>query len=371
MFSTPTFDNYLLRALALACGLVIVTLAAVMMLTQSLRFLELIITSGASSVSFLTLTLLALPRLFEIIFPIGIAAGLLFIYNRMSIDNELVVAQAAGWSAVRLARPGLILAAVLSFVMFVVMSWLAPISLAHMQSLRNEIKAQYSSLMFREGVFNTVGPDVTVYVGKRESGGNIEAVLIHDQRPENPRPVTVLARKGVIVSTDTGNQVIVYDGSRQTFNEENGVLERLHFDRYTIDLPESGAIKQRFREPEERTLPELLRTDFATLEHDRMRRDFRAEIHKRFISSLLPITFAIMSLCVLLLGSFSRRGQGRKALAAMVAVMTLQGLYLASFNLAQKGIAGIFLMYILILAPVFLGAFMLRAGRFDIWRRAA
>lgn len=337
------------------------------MLTQSLRFLELIIESGASSLSFLSLTFLALPRLFEIIFPIGLSAALLFIYNRMIIDSEMAVAQAAGWSPAQLARPGLLVATILSVLLFVVANWLAPLSLTHMQVLRTTIKAQYSSLLFREGVFNTVGPDVTVYVGERGNKGSLKGVLFYDQRPENPRPVTILARSGVIISTNEGNQVVVYDGSRQTFNEETGVLDRLHFDRYTLDLPDSGPIRQRFREPEERTLTELFQTNFSKLENDRMRRDFNAEIHRRFVSALLPLSFACIALCPLLLGAYSRRGQARKSLFAMGVIIILQGLYLAAFTMAQRGLVGILLMYFLALTPIIFGFLTLRNNALFFW----
>ena len=58
------FDRYLLKHLLLATVFTAVSLAMVIMLTQSLRFLELIINSGASSFSFFALTFLAMPRFF-------------------------------------------------------------------------------------------------------------------------------------------------------------------------------------------------------------------------------------------------------------------------------------------------------------------
>ena len=89
------FDRYLLRHLLLATIFVAVSLAAVIMLTQSLRFLELIINSGASGLSFFTLNFLALPRFFEVILPIALMIATVFTYNRMSADSELATHAAA------------------------------------------------------------------------------------------------------------------------------------------------------------------------------------------------------------------------------------------------------------------------------------
>ncbi|MEC7702298.1 MAG: LptF/LptG family permease, partial [Pseudomonadota bacterium] len=57
--------------------IVTLTLTGVIFLSQSLKFLELIIESGASGGIFLQLILLALPRFFEIIIPIALSVAVL------------------------------------------------------------------------------------------------------------------------------------------------------------------------------------------------------------------------------------------------------------------------------------------------------
>ena len=70
-------------------------------------------------------------------------------------------------------------------------------------------------------------------------------------RFELPAPVTIIAKSGLIVATDEGQQVLVYDGSRQDFNEKTGALNRLDFERYSIDLPEAVAVGKRWKEASE------------------------------------------------------------------------------------------------------------------------
>ena len=100
------FDRYIFKNLVIATVFIAVTLAAVIFLTQSLRFLELVIESGASSGSFWVLTLLALPRFFEIILPLSLMAAVLFLYSRMTSDSELIVVRSVGYAPSTLARPG-------------------------------------------------------------------------------------------------------------------------------------------------------------------------------------------------------------------------------------------------------------------------
>lgn len=124
------FDRYLLKNLLWATLFTSVSLAMVIMLTQSLRFLELIIDSGASSLSFFVLTMLAMPRFFEVILPIALMIGTIFIYNRMSADSEIVIMRSSGFSPLRLSRPALVLSLMTAATIFVITGWVAPLSLS-------------------------------------------------------------------------------------------------------------------------------------------------------------------------------------------------------------------------------------------------
>src|SRR5690606_23197599 len=120
------------------------------------------------------------------------------------------------------------LAATVTLVMFLITSWLAPYSVTMMQHMRITIKAQYSSMLLREGVFNSIGKNLTVYIHDRESSGELNGLMIHDTRDES-EPVTIIARRGVILSGDAGQQVLVYEGARQTVNPDSGALNNLQF----------------------------------------------------------------------------------------------------------------------------------------------
>lgn len=353
------FDRYLLKNLLLATVFTAVSLAMVIMLTQSLRFLELIINSGANSFSFFTLTFLAMPRFFEVILPIALMIATVFTYNRLSADSEIVVMKSAGWSPLRLARPAIVLATCTMIVVFIVSAWLAPMALSKMQLMRVTIKAQFSTLLIREGVFNAIGNDMTVYIQNRNSNGELEGLMIHDSRDKGQPPVTILAKRGVMVSDRNGQQVLVYDGSRQEYNTATGALSRLDFDRYSLDLPESGPVRQRYREPDERTLIELLNPDEEALSNPNLLREFRMEAHRRFVSPFLAITFTLISLCCLLTGPSDRRGLSKRILTAASSVIVLQGFYLVAYNLAKDSTIGLVLMYLVAFVPLVLSAIWL------------
>lgn len=365
------FDRYLFRVLGIATVFISVTLALVIFLTQSLRQLELVIDSGASGGLFLLLTLLSLPRFFEIILPIALMGAIVFTYHRMTMDSELVVMRAVGVSPRSLARPALWVAGIVMVVVLIMTTWLGPMTMSNMQNMRQIIKAQYSTLLFREGVFNPVN-GLTIFVRDRTLNGDLKGLMIYDSRPQNKAPVTVIAKRGVLVLNEQGQQVIVYDGSRQANDPKTGNLTRLDFARYTIDLPEdNGPVSQHWREPDERTLWELFHPDLANIDDQRARRDFLLEAHRRVISPLLAPAFAVIGLVCLLLGPIDRRGMGRRIMVAVISVCLLEGLYIAAFNLSKKSILGLVMMYALVLVPMAVGFYLLQPGSEKLQQRLA
>ena len=355
----PVFDKYMMKNIAVATLFVALTLSVIIFLTQSLRFLELVIEAGATSSAFWQLTFLALPRFFEVILPLAVLAGVVFIYSRMISDSEVVVLRASGLSALNLSRPAIVFALIVTVILMAITMWVGPKSLAKMQEMRQVIKSQFSTLFFKEGVFNQVGKGLTVYIRDKDGGGELRGILIHDSRKSSKNPSTVIARRGVLVSKDEGFEVLVHEGSRQEYDPRKKILSKLDFERYTIDLPSTGEVRQRWAEPDERTILELMNPDLNNVDDVKYARDLNLEIHKRFISPFLALTYALIGCASLLLGPYDRRGQMRRIMFAAISVAALQGLYLSAFNFAGESDIGLVMMYVLVVVPIIFCIFMM------------
>ncbi len=354
------FDRYMIKYLFFTTIIIAVILAAIILLTQSLRFLELVINSGASSGMFWYLTMLALPRFLEIIIPIAMMVSVIFTYNRMIMDSELVVMRSFGQSPMDFARPAIYLAIFFCSIMWFTMSWLGPKSLHYLQSLKHEIKAQYSIALFKEGIFNQIGSNFTVYIRQKTKQGELKGLMIHDSRKELPNPVTIIARKGTLLSSNGEYKVILYDGSRQEYDPNKKTLNKLKFDKYTINMPsETTSLDKRWKEPDERTLIELFNPDMTQADDRSNIRNINIEIHRRIITPFLVICYTLISLAFLLLGTLDRKGQTKNIIAAISSVVLVQALYIASYNIARNTDFGIFLMYFLVITPSLVSLFLL------------
>ncbi len=143
-------DRYLFRQLSLALIAVTVGLAALVWLTQSLRFIELVLDRGLSLVVFVELTSLMLPSFFAVILPITTFIVVLFVYVRLAADRELVVMRAAGLSQGTLARPAVILALLATGLCVMLNLWLVPLSHTAFRQWQFEIRNQLVGVLLRQ-----------------------------------------------------------------------------------------------------------------------------------------------------------------------------------------------------------------------------
>jgi len=354
--------RYLIKNILSITLFVTLTLTMVIWLTQSLRFLELIVNSNAPTGIFLQLVALSLPKFLEVVLPLSLVTAIIFFYNKMASDNELIVMRACGINQTNLAKPAVYIALCVTFTLLSLSMWLAPAAHAKMQYLRQEIKAQYSAFLIQEGVFNNVTDGLTVYVRKQRPNGKLEGLLIHDSRKKDKPPITVMAKNGQLIVTEKAPSVIVYDGSRQQVNEQNNTLTRLNFAQYIIEI--EGLKKQvnkRWRKANERSFWELLNPDLNNSLDVKYKKTFVAEAHKRITASLYALSLTMISLACLLVGPFNRRGQSKRILTAVALIIIFEGTSLGLANLAEQYLFAIIMMYALAIFPVLICAFLLTA----------
>lgn len=303
--------------------IVLMSLTGVVWLTQSLRFIDLIVNKGLSVSLFLTLTVLLLPSVLGIILPIALFAAVVYTYHRLISDSEIVVLRASGMSNLRLTGPALALAMLVTVAMFAVNLYFMPAGFRLFKDMQYEIRHSVASVLLQEGVFNTPVDGLTVFVRERTASGDLSGIMVHDSR-DPIEPSTVMAESGQLIRTADGPRFILVNGSRQQIDAEDGQLSMLYFDSYAFDFGAGSEFAPvRFREAKERFLPELLWPNDVV--EERHRREFTAEAHRRIVSPLFAVVTALIGAACLLVGEFNRRGQVARILigvAAAVAFMS-------------------------------------------------
>ena len=228
-------NRYIFKQLLWWTLVIAISLTCIVWLTQSLRFVDMIVNRGLSATNFLTFTMLLLPTFLSLIGPIALFAAAIFTYNRMVNDSEVVVMRASGMAPIRIGRPALALAFLIMILGYFNSLYLLPTTYREFKDMQREFRSEFSTLLLQEGIFNPVAAGITVFVRERSKRGELYGIIIHDER-ETDTPVTMMAERGAIVSSDKGPRVLMVNGNRQEVQSDDGRLSLLYFDRYTFDL---------------------------------------------------------------------------------------------------------------------------------------
>ena len=172
----------------------IVTLAftAAIWVITALKLIQLVVDRGDGLGIFIELMALELPTILQLVVPIGCFIGVLFTYNKMIGDSEMVVMRACGLSQSMLARPALLLGGCGLVVMFSISVYFLPASKNALKDLQFAIENQFTAVFLQEGTFNPVSNTLTIYVRTRSAAGELQGLLVFDTR-DPAKPVTLTA----------------------------------------------------------------------------------------------------------------------------------------------------------------------------------
>lgn len=357
-----TLTKYVFLRLFKALVLVIASMTAAIWLTQSLRFLELIVSRGISISSFLYLTVLLVPNFLAIAMPIALTIVTVFTFHRLLIESELSIMSAAGFSNLRIGKPALLLAAYCGFFGYLLTLWAIPVAYGKFKDLHSDIRADYSGLLLQEGAFTRIGTALTVYIRARESNGDLTGIIVHDSR--NPaQPITLLAERGTFAQGDDAPRIILVKGNRQEVNRQDGTLSLLYFERYSVDLPTARSRGEyRWREPGERLLAELFWPNLEDANDRMFARRLVVEGHTRLTSPLYGLAMVALALAAVLGGEFNRRGISKRILAGVALATTMQAGAIMLPSLAVRNIDLTFLMYLVPISGILGGVLWLASN---------
>jgi lipopolysaccharide export system permease protein len=354
-------NRYVFRQLFWTAILVLVSLTCVVWLIQSLRFVEMIVNRGLSATVFVWFTALLLPSFVYVILPVALFIAVLFTYNRLAIDSELVVMRATGLSQRRLAVPATLLALLATLLAYAMSFYILPASYHAFKEAQFQIRNTYASVLLQEGVFNTLSKGVTVFVRSRAGDGELEGIIVHDGRQEE-RAVTMMAERGALTEGPNGPRVLMVNGNRQELTRATGKMSLLYFDRYVFDVGAFGdAQEERWREPRERYIHELFSASDDP-EHTYNYNKLRMEGHSRLASPLLILAATFVALACLLTGEFNRRGQWRRVALATAILVAIEAGALVIKSMGERYLELAPLLYVDALLPILVAGIVLLTG---------
>jgi lipopolysaccharide export system permease protein len=316
--------RHLLKYLLTSLAFLATVLTTGVWLTQSLRFVEIIVNQNVSLGGYFSLVGFLIPDLIAIVLPVCILISVLFTYNKLIADHELSIFRSCGLSNWRLARPALILALFMACLVALINIYLVPISFRHLRDMEYKLRNEFSSSFVQDGMFNTLR-GVTVYAKTRARNGDLDGVFIHSigqsmsDSQQKRNPFTIVAQHGTIVEKDGKKSLLMlFNGTRQEKDEKTGKVSFFHFQTLSYDLDQLAAnIQERIIKPYERSLADLLNPPDTETLHPATKAQLNSEGHQRLLPPLLVILFSLIGLSTLLPQEFNRRGRQKRIILAI------------------------------------------------------
>jgi lipopolysaccharide export system permease protein len=340
------FDRYILTQLVVLFGFFSLVLVSVYWIEAAVDLFDTLIADGQNLSVFFEFTALALPQIMLLVLPIAAFVATLYIFNRMIGESELVVMQTAGLSAWRLLRPVFVFGLLVGALVAVLANVLAPAARSQFIDRQAEVEEDLAGRFLRAGEFIHPSRGLTVYIREITELGEFRDLFLQD-RTQPGLETTYTAATALLVRSEAGPRLVMFDGLAQSLDLETGRLSTVTFADFTYDLAALIA-EERARRRDVRELPTavLIRADAPLAEALRIplaRMLF--EGHDRIARGLFAVFPPLIGAACLMLGHFSRFGVWRQILLAIVLVIPLQVIWNASESVGRNDPALWYLAY--------------------------
>lgn len=325
--------RYIFARSAVAFSAVVVTLTAIVWVTQALRRFDLVTAKGQAILVYLGMTLLAVPSLVAYVAPFALVVGAAMVLNGLHGDSELVAMNAAGASHRRILAPFLALSLMVAALCGWIALWSGPQTLQSLRDVTNAIRADIVANVVQPGRFIDIDDDFTFHIRNRAGDGSLEGLFIHDGR-DRQYEYTYSAERGRIAEIAGRTLIVMEKGTVERTRRAERSSTFVEFGSYAFDLTDLvPADTGKSYQLNERTIGELLAlpADDPIIEGKPAKRT--AEILGRLATLLYP---PAMMLALFLFMGFPKTTRSGRVLAI------LGGLGAASLvRLAGFGVAGV------------------------------
>ncbi len=362
MLRMGSINEYILRTTLGAFLIVLVSLTAVIWVTQALRDIDIMTSQGQTILVFVGITGLIIPLLVLVIAPIALLIAVAHVLNKLSNNSEIIVMNAAGMSPWVLFRAFVAAALVVSLLVGAISAYFAPKGLRMLRDWLTEVRANVVSSIVQPGRFTTIENGVTIHIRERRPNGQLAGIFLDDRRNPSER-ITVLSEIGELLDNESGTYLVLQKGIVQ--REETGQRDpaMVVFDRYAFDLSQfAGGAQSAKYSIRERYLWQLLFPDPKDQFYVEQPGQFRAELHDRLMAPLYPLAFVVIAYAYLGAPRTTRQSRTLSMLGAIggVALLRLIGFASTVFGAAVPWMLAV--QYLTLAAAIGAGLYVIRRG---------
>lgn len=350
-------QRYIFRKVASATGMTFIALGAMVWLSQALRQFDLVTADGQAISTFLEISALLVPVLVTVVFPVSLLIAVIYTFNSMTGDSELVVINASGARQSAVIRPVLTMAVLATIIVATMTLYFSPLALRTWQTLITNVRGNVITQFMREGSFTRLAPGLTFHMRSRNTDGSLRGIFLSDNRDAD-KTMTYLAERGAIIDNALGLFLIMNNGTIQQRSKIDNSISMIEFSSYAFDLSSfTAASETPTLRPAERPTTYLFNPDPDDPFYRSTPAKFRAELHDRLTAPIYCFIFALVPL--LFLGQATSARQSRTAAIATAVVLTVLIRAIPIFINGETVVGGILLYAVpIVLSAIIAGVLL-------------
>jgi lipopolysaccharide export system permease protein len=337
-------ERYIFRRIVNATVLTFIALGAMVWLSQALRQFDLVTANGQTISTFFEVSALLMPVLVAVVFPVALMIAVIFTFNSLNSDSELVVINASGARQITVLKPVLLVSFIATIIVASMSLYFSPLALSAWTSLITNVRGNIIMNFMHEGAFVQLSPNLTFHMQSRNTDGSLRGIFVADDR-DPTKSSTYLAEKGALLDNPLGLFLIMSNGTIQQRSSKDGAISMIEFSSYAFDLSTFSArgAGPALR-PMERPTTYLLNPDADDPYFRDAPGKFRAELTDRVTSPLYVFLFALIPL--LFLGQAGSARQSRNASIGSAVLLTTCARIVPVFLPSQTSLIATIFMYV-------------------------
>lgn len=326
-----TYKKYIAKSILLPFLTITFILTSFVWVIQILRLINLI-DKGLKLSHFMQLVILIIPSLLFMILPLVTVISVIYEYNKLQDEKQLIILKCSGLSNYEIAKPALLIATIATLFTYYISAYLMPVSYNRLKQELSYIKENYVSEIVDARTFNQVSRYITIYADKKTYNGKLEEIILFDNR--DPVSQTIFfADFGEIIVIDKSTIFILKHGFRQSYDKDKH-MTKLYFDELSIEIQNSSNSLDRDRTSLELFIHEMMWPD-NSLSFEKQSQ-FIIDAHQRIIWPLFNFVFTFLALSTFLRYPYNRKNHIKQNICTFMPVFVLAYIHFSLQKMAYE-----------------------------------
>jgi LPS export ABC transporter permease LptG/LPS export ABC transporter permease LptF len=321
---TRILDRYIVKELGPPFAIGVGVFTFFLVIDRIYQLTDLVITKSVPFALVLPLLIYMLPAFLALTLPMALLVAVLLVGGRLAGDLEVAALKASGVSPLRLFRPFLAVAVIVTLLIAWLTLVVGPWSSGAFQRQLFRILQSRATTGLKERTFSATFRQFVIYVDEvSPSQVRLKGLLVSDERnPDQSR--IIVAREGRLLSDEVTRRITLrfLDGSiSESDVGDRRRFRQTYFNLYDMSLPVDSPIAAASRDekPEKQLgLRQLIAEAERLGSEGQINTPYYVELHKRFA---LPMAALVFTLVGFPLGIRSHRGGRAVALALSFGVV--------------------------------------------------